>query len=219
MIRPKLNPSCQFLFVCRNGNQLGNLGDVLGRLVYQAIGKYINPTRYRQIIETESAERLTVEEQAIVSLDQKHTSNVAKVHYQKQRSREVAKKSSDYIKSIVKSQSSVDDGSESSSTSEDEIRSTENAEHDLTLDTIPSTTRVTRSKAKSKVDSPIANSEGVTRQKKYSFTPEEDKFIINGLKRYGKGKWTNILKDPHFKFHPTRNNASIMTRARTKKFI
>ena len=133
LIRPKLNPSCQFLLVCRNGHQLGNLGDVLGRLVYQAIGKYINPTRYRQIIETESAENLTVEEQAIVSLDQKHTSNVAKVHYQKLRSREVAKKSSEYIKRLVKDQSNADSESTSSSEVDDKL-STENVETAFTLD-------------------------------------------------------------------------------------
>ena len=32
-------------------------------LVHRAIGKYIHWTSYRQIIETESCERLTVEEQ------------------------------------------------------------------------------------------------------------------------------------------------------------
>lgn len=46
-VRPKLNPSCSFLLICHNGNQLANFGDVYGRTVYIAIGKYINPTRYR----------------------------------------------------------------------------------------------------------------------------------------------------------------------------
>ena len=32
-----------------------------------AIGKYINPTRYRQIIETESVEKLTLDEQTCLS--------------------------------------------------------------------------------------------------------------------------------------------------------
>jgi len=40
---------------------LKNLGDIFSRMVYHAIGKYVNPTRYRQIIETESAERLSTE--------------------------------------------------------------------------------------------------------------------------------------------------------------
>ena len=39
-------------------------------LVHEAIGKYIHPTRYRQIVETASAERLTREEQKTISEDQ-----------------------------------------------------------------------------------------------------------------------------------------------------
>ena len=91
-VRPKLKPACNFLLICKNGSQLANLGDVFGRMVYQAIGKYVNPTRYRQIIETASSDFLSIKDQSLISLDQKHTSNVAKVHYQKKRSREVAQK-------------------------------------------------------------------------------------------------------------------------------
>ena len=64
----------------------------MSKLVFDAIGKYIHPTRYRQIVETQSLNQLTSEEQRILSEDQKHSSAVAKVHYQKQRSREVALK-------------------------------------------------------------------------------------------------------------------------------
>ena len=52
-------------------------------LVYEAIQKYINPTRYRQIVETASCDLLTPSEQEIVSHDQKHNSNVARVYYRK----------------------------------------------------------------------------------------------------------------------------------------
>jgi len=58
-------------------------------LVHQAIGKYINPTRYRQIVETESSERLNLQEQQYVSEDQKHSSKVAQVFYKKKHSRKV----------------------------------------------------------------------------------------------------------------------------------
>ena len=44
------------------------------------------------IIKTERATMLNVEEQQAVSEDQKHSSNVARVHYQKLRSRNVALK-------------------------------------------------------------------------------------------------------------------------------
>ena len=100
-VRPKLNPTCNFLFICKNGSQLANFGDVFGRMTYQAIGKYVNPTRYRQIIETESSDLLSVEEQGVISLDQKHTSNVAKVHYQKKRSRSVAQKAMDCMEKLI----------------------------------------------------------------------------------------------------------------------
>ena len=36
-------------------NLISKLSNIFGRVVFLAIGKYINPTRYRQIIETESA--------------------------------------------------------------------------------------------------------------------------------------------------------------------
>jgi len=47
-------------------------------------------TRYRQIVETESSERLTLEEQHYITEDQKHSSQVAKIHYKKKQSRVVA---------------------------------------------------------------------------------------------------------------------------------
>ena len=60
------------------------------KLVYQAIGKYIHPTRYRQIVETESAKKLCLEDQEYICLDQKHSSQVARIYYQKNTSRSVA---------------------------------------------------------------------------------------------------------------------------------
>ena len=64
----------------------------MSKLVFDAIGKYIHPTRYRQIVEMESLDKLTSEEQGILLKYQKHSSVVAKVHYKKWRSREVAVK-------------------------------------------------------------------------------------------------------------------------------
>ena len=92
VIRPRLNPCCDYVLIYRNGKQISNLSNIFGRVVYLATGKYINLTRYRQIIETENAEKLTVQEQTRLSEDQKHTSNVAKIHYQKLRSENIAMK-------------------------------------------------------------------------------------------------------------------------------
>ena len=47
-IRPRLNPCCDYVLICRNGKQISKL-NIFGRVVFLAIGKYINPTRYRQI--------------------------------------------------------------------------------------------------------------------------------------------------------------------------
>jgi len=72
--------------VNRNGGQHGKLGEIMSKLMFDAIGKYIHSTHYRQIVEMQSLNELTSEEQRILSEDQKHSSAVAKVHYQKQRS-------------------------------------------------------------------------------------------------------------------------------------
>ena len=89
-IRPLMNPTCDYLLVSTAGTQYQSLTSAMTILVHQAIGKYIHPTRYRQIVETASAERLSRSEQEIISEDQKHSSEVAKVHYKKKQSRIVA---------------------------------------------------------------------------------------------------------------------------------
>ena len=96
-IRPHLNPACNYFLVCRNGKQISKLTNIFGRIVYEAIGKYINPTRYRQIIETESIEKLDTSEQANLPQDQKHTSTVAKIHYLKRKSEDIAAKAKKII--------------------------------------------------------------------------------------------------------------------------
>ena len=53
-VRPLLKPRCDNVLVNRNGNQHGKLGEIRSKLVFDAIGKYIHPTRYRQIVETQS---------------------------------------------------------------------------------------------------------------------------------------------------------------------
>ena len=72
-IRPRLNPCCDYVLVCRNGQQISKLGSIFERIAFLVIGKYINPTQYRQIIETESVEKLTVDEQTCLSEDQSFT--------------------------------------------------------------------------------------------------------------------------------------------------
>ena len=90
IVRPLFNPTCDYLLVSSTGNQYQSLTTAMTMLVHQAIGKYIHPTRYRQIVETASADQLTREEQEVISEDQKHSSTVAKVYYKKKQSRLVA---------------------------------------------------------------------------------------------------------------------------------
>lgn len=208
-IRPNLKPTCKYLLVCRNGNQIVNLGELFGRMVYQAIGKYINPTRYRQIIETESSERLSMEEQAIVSLDQKHTSNVAKVHYQKKKSQEVARKANLCIESLLTGSSDTETAALSNGNEEG------NNSGDESILESHTTSVAELESLKTKENS----MEKPKRKQKTSFTEEEDIFLVRGLKKHGNGKWTRILKDPDFTFHPSRTNATLMMRAKAKKFI
>ena len=89
-VRPLLKPQCDFVLVNKNGGQHSKLGDVVSKLVFDAIGKYVHLMCYCQIVETQSLNLLTSKEQSILSEDQKHSSAVVKVHYQNQRSCQVA---------------------------------------------------------------------------------------------------------------------------------
>lgn len=51
-VKPLLKPQYDLVLVNRNGGQHGKLGDVMSKLVFDAIGKYIHPTRCRPIVET-----------------------------------------------------------------------------------------------------------------------------------------------------------------------
>ena len=221
-VRPKLNPACDFLFICKNGSRLANFGDVFGRMTYQAIGKYVNPTRYRQIIETESSDLLSIEEQSAISLDQKHTSNVARVHYQKKRSRSVAEQARNCMEKLIQNSKTTTEELAEESPNIVERGSEEDMENSSAEDSIREPP-ITRQRAQiSNVNVNIEENEIKTsknsRKKKNLFTREEDSFLLKGLKKHGKGKWTHILNDPEYKFHPSRKNSTLMMRAKSKHF-
>ena len=77
-IRPHLYPKSEYLILTNNGTQYTAFGNAMSLMVHQAIGKSINPTRYRQIVETESALVLGEKERETMSKDQKHSSQVAR---------------------------------------------------------------------------------------------------------------------------------------------
>ena len=99
-IRPLFRPTCDFVLVTRSGGQHNKLGELMSKLVFDATGKYVHPTRYRQIVETASSRQLSSSPQSTISEDQKHSSVVARVHYQKKRSREVASKALEYLERL-----------------------------------------------------------------------------------------------------------------------
>ena len=75
-IRRHLKPTCDYVLVTRNGGQHNKLGELMSKLVFDTIGKYVHPTRYRQIVETVSSKKLSSNAQGTISEDQKHSSVV-----------------------------------------------------------------------------------------------------------------------------------------------
>ena len=202
-VRPRLHPVCEFVFVTRTGRQLSKLSSILGNMVYEAVGKYIHPTRLRQVIETESALHLSPEQQAAISEDQKHSSHVAKVYYKKLRSRDVAFKAKAALATLTKCSNGASsilpclknveatgNGGEISSVSEDQIVN-----------------------AQVKVE----DDETTTRAKKTFFTKTEDAYLINGIKKHGWGNWSSILRDKHYKFDDKRTSQTLHRRATLRK--
>ena len=275
-LRPRLSPKCDYLLISLNGTQYQSLTTAMILLVKQAIGKYINPTRYRQIIETESTERLTQEEQHFVSEDQKHSSKVAKLHYKKTYSRRMAvegKKCMDKMtnqcrprENLVTLLNSFDNnvleksrqiiegagfsgwhGHKSSATnvsvnseSEDsddpyKARLDESLRQEMDKLNVTSTSIDLTVAVKSKsvennipiipVDDKVVKKEVATSlvtkrgsNKNVKFTEDEDKFLWQGIKKYGRKAWALILKDDNFKFHKSRTRDSLRVRADSAKF-
>ena len=81
-VRPLPNPQNNYLLLTINVTQYKKLRNATCKLVYQTTGMYIHPTRYRQIVETESTKKLCLEDQKNISL--------ARIYYRKNTSRRVA---------------------------------------------------------------------------------------------------------------------------------
>ena len=97
-----------------------------------------HPTRYRQIIETASSHKLSPNEQLWLSADQKYSSTVARVHYKKLRSIDVARKGKKCmrkLRSMTLQLSSTDDSVSDDFSASHNV--TQNAEH--IVDTFPET--------------------------------------------------------------------------------
>lgn len=204
-VRPLLQPQCEYLLVNRNGAQFQKLTDLLSVLVFQAIGKYIHPTRYRQIIETESATMLNLEEQQVVSEDQKHSSNVARVHYQKRRSREVAMRGRRCMEKLRGKEGEVMDSCVESRL-KDEHSETEIGCEERQREPIEDVSRC------------VVNTRSQRRKMAVKFTRKEDGYIRTGFEKFGP-VWSLILRHPAFHFQEGREARTLRVRAVSLKLI
>ena len=210
-IRPLLRPTCDSVLVTRNGGQHQKLGGLMSKLVFDATGKYVHPTRYRQIVETASSRQLSSSAQSTISEDQKHSSVVARVHYQKQRSREMASKAHEYLERLhgdkgswpeidVRSRLSGD-----SASSEDRHGSKTDTSSNDEGETIAETPPEPLSGVpRLKRENAFIVSRFPARKKSLMFTPEEDNYLKAGIERYGYGQWKGILRDSEFRFQKGR---------------
>ena len=101
IIRPRCVPTCEYVLVNNNGKQFYQFSHAMNLLTFEAIGKVINPTRWRMIIESESSVKLCEKDQQTITDDQKHSSTVAKVSYRKRQSREVATEGLKCVKKLT----------------------------------------------------------------------------------------------------------------------
>ena len=210
-VRPLLKPQCDFVLVTKSGSQHSKLGNEMSKLVFDAIGKYIHPTRYRQIVETQSLDALNDKEHRLLCEDQKHSSVVAKVHYQKRRSREVAVKAHECLQKLQGTKGSeVDMEVNTRFGSSSSIATFE-----------PAIDCARSENARPKIDTTHSNrllSQGHQRRP-LRFTTDEDDFLKRGIDKHGFGQWTAILRDPDFRFQKGRLADSLKKRAELKFFL
>ena len=174
-------------------------------MVFDAIGKYIHPTRYRQIVETQSLDALNDKEHRLLWEDQKHSSVVAKVHYKMRRSREVAVKAHECLQKLQGTKGSeVDMEVNTRFGSSSSIATFE-----------PAIDCARSENAQPKIDTPHSDrvlSQGHQRRP-LRFTTDEHDFLKKGIDKQGFGQWTAILRDPDFRFQKGRLANSLKKRA------
>ena len=58
-----------------------------------------------------------------------------------------------------------------------------------------------------------------TPKKRVKFSEEEDAFLVMGIKKYGKGQWKQMLRDPELNFNSCRTSDTLIKRALARKLI
>ena len=248
-IRPLCQPKCDYVLTTTNGNQYTAFGNAMSLLVHQAIDKHITPTRYRQIVETESSERLSPEQQKVITLDQRHSSYIAKRCYQKKLSRETAVDGAEAMKELVGEERGIHTKELASrvrvvlekvavqeeSTAPSDLLgvSDEVVQHPENPESPPASPIVIDENEEVKTtsieesipnlttadDIELKKEEVEEEQKKLFFSQTEDGYLKAGIEKYASSskKWSDILQDGDYKFHPCRTRDTLRMRATTLK--
>ena len=178
-----------------------------------------------------------------ISLDQKHSSQVARIYYQKNSSRRVAvdgqismrkllggsrDTSDSLIKSMLFSEKSESDISKASlkeikydyrtDEEEDDVESLipcaqASPQKELKINQEETKVRESSDDKNSTASNTLKEFKNSERRTRVPFTPEEDSFIRKGIKRHGFGHWTEILRSFKDNFRGSRTVDSIKKRA------
>ena len=206
-----LKPKCNYVLINRNGEQFSKLSSLMSKIVFDAIRKYINPTRHRQIIETESSETFEVHEQEWVSEDQKHSSNVARLHYRKKRSRDVAEKGQNCLKKPKDETGKRTERSLASLVFKESCTSDNNQQK---------SEKVTNPFSPAKQGSDDATKDdGQCKTTALHFMAEEDRLLKLHTEKRGYGRWKSILMDSELEFKNERTTAALKMRAVPRTFL
>ena len=73
--------------------------------------------------------------------------------------------------------------------------------------------KATHSSNKRDFEKGESSKQGLRRKKTVS-SDCEDNFIRKGISKYGYCRWTSILNDPNFKFHPSRKPCTLAVHAK-----
>ena len=243
--RPLLRPKCEFLLVTGTGQMTQNLCYAMTLLVHEAIQKYIHPTRYRQIVETSSSDRLDTAEQEFITKDQKHNSTVAAVYYKKKLSREIAEKGKECVDKMAGSsrttvnesiKSVLSDIDKTSKTFDltflpDDITASQLGESSSTIvidESLPDDDSSLQQKVDEICTSHVVQDSldvkmedmgsGVQSRTLKRFSESEDQNLSRGIGKYGKHSWAAILSDKEFSFNKDRTRDSLRVRASSANF-
>ena len=171
-------------------------------------------------METASSRQLSSSAQSTISEDQKRSSVFARVHYQKQRLREVASKAHEYLERLHGKKGSeieIDVRSRLSSnyaSSEDQNGSKTDTSCNDEGETIAETRPERLSGVpRLKRENSFIVTDFPERKKSLMFTPAEDNYLKAGIERLGYGQWKAILRDPEFRIQEGRTANSLLSRA------